>query len=174
MASSLPGSSSSAWRRLASSPAASSVGDLGLLLGRQQPVDEPLHLVLGVGADEAVDDLAVLQRVHGRDRLHLERLADRRVLVDVDLGQHDLAVGLVDDLLEDRAERPARPAPRRPQVDDDGHRLRPLDDLGLERGIGDIDVGHASTLPSPGEFVPARPGAPSAVGRHGGRVTRCR
>ena len=37
-----------------------------------------------------------------------------RVLVDVDLGQHDLAVGLVDHLLEDRAERLARPAPRRP------------------------------------------------------------
>ena len=35
-------------------------GDLALLLGRQQAVDEPLHLVLGVGADEPVDDLAVL------------------------------------------------------------------------------------------------------------------
>ena len=47
--------------------------------------------------------------VHGGDALHPEGLGDLRVLVDVDLGQHDLAVGLVDHLLEDRAERAARP-----------------------------------------------------------------
>ena len=58
-----------------SSPAATATLDRGLLLGRQQRVDELLDDVLGVGTDEPVDDLAVLQRVHGRDRLHLERLA---------------------------------------------------------------------------------------------------
>ena len=57
-------------------------------------------------------------------RLHLEGLGDLRVLVDVDLDQLDLAVGRVDDLLDDRPERAARPAPRRPQVDDDGHARR--------------------------------------------------
>ena len=65
-----------------------------------------------------------------------------RVLVDVDLRQHDLAVGGVDHLLDDRPERAARPAPLCPQVDDDGHLLRPLHHLGVERGVGDIDIGH--------------------------------
>ena len=110
-----------------------------LLLGGQQAGDELAHVGLGLGADEAVDHLAVLQGVHGRDALHLERRGRLRVRVDVDLGQHDLAAGLVDHLLEDRAERLARAAPLRPQVDHDGHLLGALDHLGGEGGIGDVD-----------------------------------
>ena len=94
-----------------------------------------------LGADEAVDDLAVDQGVHRRDALHLEGLGHAGVVVDVDLGQHDLAVGVGDDLLDDRTERPARAAPRRPQVDDHGHLGGAVEDLGLERGVGDVDVG---------------------------------
>ena len=116
--------------------------DRDLLLGRLQRVDEALHFVLGIGADEPVDDAAVLQCVHGGDRLCLECLRDARVLVDIDLGQHDLAIGGVDHLLDDRAERLAGAAPRRPEVDDDGHLLGLLDDLGLERGVGDVDGCH--------------------------------
>ena len=73
---SLPGSSSSAWRSDASSPAATSLASFGLLLGGQERLDPRLHLVLGQRADEAVDDLAVVHGVDGRDRLHLERLGD--------------------------------------------------------------------------------------------------
>ena len=66
-------------------------GERLFVLARQQtPSRTPEH-VLGVGADEAVDDGAVPQGVHRGDRLHLERPRDLRVLVDVDLGQHDLA-----------------------------------------------------------------------------------
>ena len=124
-------------------------------LGGQQPGHELAHRRLGLGADEPVDHLAVAQGVHGRDALHLEGLGGLAVGVDVDLGQHDLAVGLVDHLLEDRAERLAGTAPLRPEVDDHGDRLRPLDHLGGERGVGDVD-GHARNLPA---------GIPSPTGR---------
>ena len=42
-------------------------GERILLLGGEQPGDELAHVGLGLGADEAVDDLAVLERVHRRD-----------------------------------------------------------------------------------------------------------
>ncbi len=67
-------------------------GDGSLGLGRQQVGDELLDHVLGVGPDEAIDDLTVLQRVDRRNRLHLERLRDTRVLVDVDLDEDHFAV----------------------------------------------------------------------------------
>ena len=139
MTSSLPGSSSRAWRRLDSSPAASSrESSLSASVG-QQRLHEASDLLLGIGADEAVDHLAVPEGVHRRDRLHPERLADARVLVDVDLRQHDLAVGPLDHLLDDRPEGAAGAAPRRPQINDDGHFLRALHHFGVERGVGDID-----------------------------------
>ncbi len=61
-----------------------------------------------------------------------------RVLVHVDLGQLDLAPGRLDGLFEHGAERPTRPAPGRPEVDDDGHGGAPLDHLGLESLVGDV------------------------------------
>ena len=108
-------------------------------LGGQQTGDELAHVRLGLGADEAVDHLAVLQGVHRRDALHLERRRRLAVGVDVDLGQDDLAARLVDHLLEDRSERLARAAPLRPEVDHDGYLLRPLHHLGGEGGVGDVD-----------------------------------
>ena len=140
-AASLSGSSSRARRRLTSSPASTSAATVcSSSVGSSRSTNCP-HLVLGVGAEEAVDGLAVLQRDDERDALDAERLGDAGVLVDVDLHQHDLAVGLVDDLLDDRPEGAARTAPRRPEVDDDRHLLRALDHLGLEGGIGDVE-GH--------------------------------
>ena len=148
MASSLPGSSSSAWRRLASSPAAISCDDLGLLLGRQQRVDELLR-----------------PRARGRRRRTRRRpgrpCSAYTAGIDctwnawliagfsstLTLTSTTLPSVASIDLLDDRAERPARAAPRRPQVDDHGDGLRPLDDVGLERCVGDID-GHAVTLPA--------------------------
>ena len=70
---------------------------------------------------------------------------DLRVLVDVDLGEHDLAFGGVDRLLDDRTERAARAAPRRPQVDDDGNGGGLVDDVRLERRVGDVDC-HATRV----------------------------
>ncbi len=107
-----------------------------------------------LGADEAVDDGSVLQGVDRGDALDLELGLDAGVLVDVDLGQHDCAVGGVDHLLEDRSEGQAGTAPRRPQVDDHGGLLGPLHDLGLEGRIGDIDrhwhrIGASPTVPVP-------------------------
>ena len=109
-----------------------------LALGGHQRIDELLHEVLGQRPHETVDDCAVLQRVDGRNRLHLKRLRDSRVLVGVDLHQHHLAAGRVDHLLDDGAERAARATPWRPQIDNHRHVVRTVDDFGLEGCVGDI------------------------------------
>jgi len=58
--------------------------------------------VLGLGADERVDRLAALERDDRGDRLDTQRSGDLGVLVDVDLGENDLAestrTGVVIDL----------------------------------------------------------------------------
>ena len=64
-------------------------------------------------------DRAVLERLHGRDALDAERGGEALVGVRVDLGQRDLAVALVDRLLEHGRELAARAAPGGPEVDDD-------------------------------------------------------
>jgi len=110
-------------RRLAASAA----------LGREI-VDELLELALGLAADEAVDRLAVREAVDGGDRLDAELGGELLVLVDVDLDQLDLAAGLLDRLLQRRGELLARPAPRRPEVDDHGRLARGGDDVLLEAG----------------------------------------
>ena len=107
--------------------------------GRQQPRHPLAHLVFGQRARESVDDLSVAQRVHGRNRLHLERTGNGRIRIDVDLGEHDFAAGRGNDLFDDRAERLAGPAPRRPQVDDNDDTLRALDDVGLEGLVGGVE-----------------------------------
>ncbi len=129
-------------RRLISSPASISDANVVCASVGSSVCDEPLDVALRDGAEEPVDDLAVAQGVHRRDRLDPELRRDLRVLVDVDLGEHDLALGGVDHLLDDRSERAARAAPRRPQVDDDGDGGGLVDDVRLERRVGDVD-GHA-------------------------------
>ena len=98
----------------------------------------------GTRAEELGDDRAVLEGLDGRDRLDLELPRDPLVGVGVDLGEDDLALALGGGLLEDRAQRAARAAPLRPEVDDDGDRLGLLDDLLLEVLLGDVDHGHVS------------------------------
>ena len=88
--------------------------------------------------------------------------------------------------LDQRAELAARAAPLGPEVDDDGQLLRALDDLLLERRVGDVDDGHGLTVGSgaaardrrrgggvPGR-PPARPDGHPALRRDGleGRCTR--
>jgi hypothetical protein len=100
---------------------------------------ELAHGVLALSTDEAVDDLATGDRVDRGDALHLEGLRRGRVGVDVDLGQHDLSAGLVDDRLQDGAEGLAGPAPLGPQVDDHRRGHRALEHIGLEGRIAHVD-----------------------------------
>src|SRR4051794_26140546 len=110
---------------------------------RRQASDELAHRRLGQRPDEAVDDLAVLDGIHGRDRLDLEGLGDLRVAVDVDLGELDGAVRLGHHLLDRRAQCAARPAPLGPQIDDHRNGVGTLENGGLEGGVGYI---HASSF----------------------------
>src|SRR5439155_779691 len=59
--------------------------------------------------------------------------------VRVQLRQHDLALALGGGLLEHGRELAAGRAPLRPEVDHHRQRARPLDHLGLEVLLGDID-----------------------------------
>ena len=107
------------------------LGGLHLLFGgrfvgaRHVLVEELPHLGLGQRADEAVDRLAALEQDAERDAAHAEHLRqllrDLGLLVGVELDELEAAgvVGL--ELLEDRAERLAGAAPRRPDVEQ--HRL---------------------------------------------------
>src|SRR5438874_3741857 len=79
-------------------------------------------------ADESLLRLAVREEDHGRDREHLVPRGDLRVVVDVDAGEPDAPPGLLLELLEDRPDRLAGPAPRRPEVDEHG-RFRAEDGL---------------------------------------------
>ena len=140
-ASARPGSSSSARRRFASLPD----GDQRVGLGGHDPVEEALDLGRRQRADELVDDLAVLERLDGRDRLDPEGLREARVGVGVDLDELDLAGALVDGLLDHGPERAARAAPLGPEVDDHGLLVRALDDVALEGLFSGVD-GHAARI----------------------------
>ena len=136
-ASARPGSSSSARRRLESPPSAiSASASEGTM-----PVQEALDLHGRERADELVDDLAVLERLDGRDRLDPEGLGQARVGVGVDLDEIDLAGALVDGLLDHGPERAARAAPLGPEVDDHGLLEGALDDVALEGLFSGVD-GH--------------------------------
>jgi len=100
-----------------------------------QLVDEGLDLAVGNGALEAVDRLAVDEGVDGRDRLHPQLARIGRVGVDVDLDHLHRPLGGAHGLLQRGAERPARAAPGRPEVDDDRLMLRGLDHVGHEGGV---------------------------------------
>ena len=69
--------------------------------------------------------------------------ASARVGVDVDLGQHPRAAALRGEPLEHRRQLLARPAPLGPEVEDHRHLERPVQHLGLEGRLGDVDDGRA-------------------------------
>jgi hypothetical protein len=122
-----------------------SFGQEALLAQRvEQLVQHLAHLRLGGGAVEHRQHLA---RDHGRDErdaLHAhpaELLRQAGVGVDVDLGEHPSARRVVRELLQDRAELPARLAPVGPEVDEHRDGARSVDDLGVERRIGHVDDG---------------------------------
>src|SRR5438105_9496695 len=106
-----------------------------------------LQVALHVRAitDSPLGRLAVLEDDHGRDRHDPQLHRHRRVLVDVHLHDLDLIAQLAVELLHDRGDHPARPAPRRPEVHE--HRLVGLQNGGLELAVGDfLDVCHVYSL----------------------------
>src|SRR4051794_37256429 len=109
-------------------------------LGGQRGLQLGLEALLGQGALDALGLGAVAEQDHrgyGEDPVVGSGLL---VVVRVELDDPDV-VALVGDLLEDRGHDPARAAPRRPEIDQDGG--LGLDDLGLEVGVGDFaDVRH--------------------------------
>ena len=118
----------------------------------QQRVEELLDLRRRLGADELGGELAVLERLHGRDPLDPERGGDVRVGVGVELGQRDLALALGDELLEHRRQLAAGPAPGGPEVDDHRHLLGALDDVLLERRLCGVED-HTTRIPSVTELT---------------------
>src|SRR5437763_1944887 len=92
---------------------------------------------LGRGTDLTVDDVAVAHHQERRDALRLEATGETRRLVDVDLDQFHPPGVRPGEALEDGADHPARPAPRCPQINDDGE-LRPLGHVG-EVAIAGVD-----------------------------------
>ena len=105
----------------------------------QQGVDERAHCRFGQGAGELVDDLAVDHGLHSGNAAHAELRGERLVLVGIHLGQAEAALVLLGELLQDRAEAAAGPAPGRPEVREDGHAAGSLDDFLHEVGFGDVD-----------------------------------
>src|SRR4051794_14503303 len=91
----------------------------------------------------AEDHDPVAERHQRGDRGDLERSGEALLVLGVDAGEGDVGVGLRR-LLVDRCEHPARPAPRRPEVDQDdavlGHDL-------LEVLLGQGCGGHAALSP---------------------------
>ena len=79
-----------------------------------------LEGALRLRADRGCGRLAVLEEHHRRDRGDPVALGDLRLLVDVHLDELELTGALLDDPVEDRGDRVARPAPFRPEVDEDG------------------------------------------------------
>jgi uncharacterized membrane protein (GlpM family) len=81
--------------------------------------------------------LAALEHHQHRNRLDTELGRDLRILVDIDLGDLDLAGHLRRDLIESRGDHAARTAPFGPEIDD--HRLRRIENVGFERSVRDLD-----------------------------------
>ena len=94
------------------------------------------NLALGQGADLGRRHLAVLEQDQRRDAADAIFHRRLRILVDVDLGDRDLALHVAGQLLEERRDHLAGTAPLRPEVDE--HRPGGAQHIGLERGIGDL------------------------------------
>ena len=109
------------------------------LKARHEAIEEAVDRRAWLRAHELVDEAPVAERLDGGDALDAEGLRDPRVLVRVDLDELDGAVARLDRRLERGGELPARAAPRRPEVHDDGHVVGCVDDLALEVGLVHVD-----------------------------------
>jgi len=86
-------------------------------------------------ARELVDDFAVAEHLHERNAHDVIALREHRVLVDVDLREHDLVLVAAHGVREQRSELAARRAPRRPEVHEHGDLTGALDDVVFERRV---------------------------------------
>src|ERR1700749_1418165 len=105
--------------------------------------DPLLDLGLRKRADLRRRDLAALEDHHRRDAAHAVFLRHVRILVDVDLGNRDLAFHLRRQFIQRRCDHLARAAPLRPEIDHD--RALGVEDVVLEGRIGDFKR-HGNTL----------------------------
>src|SRR5262245_58740940 len=102
---------------------------------------------LGLRADQLLHHAPVLEQDHRGDREDLVLDGGLLVLVHVEL-DYPQVLALVANLLEDRRDHAARPAPRRPEVDEYcGVCLKDLDVEGCVGHIADLP-GHGSPLRS--------------------------
>jgi len=91
------------------------------LLRDLENLAEPLaYLALRQSAEEARHKLAADHRQHHRDALHLQRGAQLRVGIHIDLGQQPGPGRLFGEFLQHGAELLARATPLGPQVHDHG------------------------------------------------------
>ena len=114
--------------------------------GPGQAVEERGHGRGRLGADELGHDVPVAEGLHGRDPAHAEPGGEAGVGVDVDLGQLDPALARCHRLLQQGSEHVAGAAPLGPEVDDDRHLARALDDVLLEARLADVHGVHGSRL----------------------------
>src|SRR4051794_28144145 len=75
--------------------------------------------LLWLSPNEAVNQAAVLEQEHGGNALDAELLRGARVLVDVELGDDVLALGLARELIHDGANEATGAAPGGPAIDED-------------------------------------------------------
>src|SRR5260370_16572983 len=66
-------------------------------------------------------DFALFERNQSRNTANAEAGGNRRLLVDIDLGEASTRLKLLRRLVEDRRHRTARPTPGGPEVDDQRH-----------------------------------------------------
>src|SRR5690606_23242308 len=125
------------------------------VLFRPQPLEEDPDLTFRLRPDELRDGTSLAERDDVRDRADIEHGGDVAVLVRVDLDELDPAGVIGRDLLDDRTERTARAAPRRPEVDDDGQPFRSLENLLLERRGRDVHRRSFAAIGSRGEHAAA-------------------
>ena len=128
-------------RGIAGSEPAGRGGDQRCRRRRQCVSEEVAHARLGQRAGELVLDAAVDEQLAVRDATDAVGARDLLLFVGVELDERHAAGELGGDLVEDRRERAARRAPRRPEVDEHGRRRRALEHDGLEVGAVDGDRG---------------------------------
>src|SRR5690606_2840887 len=100
----------------------------------QKAIDKLLDLALRQGALKAVDWLALIEGIDGRNRLDSELRGQLLVLVDIDLDQRHLAPGRFHDLFENRGQLLAGSAPGGPEVHQDGTLHGSFQDVLAEAG----------------------------------------
>src|SRR5439155_24369771 len=104
---------------------------------REHAVEHRYDLVLRNGADNLLDDFSTFEDVEAGDAADRVLCRDPLVLIHVDLGDFDLPLVLLRDLLDDGGDDPAGAAPLGPEI----HQNRDLriQHLGFERAIAYLD-----------------------------------